>query len=1056
MATYQTMSNARAGGLLFGQQCPGTPPGEIYGDRVADAHDMRVILVRLSCPLMPQQSPPPLLGEGQTPPPYAPFPVCCILILPFDAFPCAQLAHFGIYPYNSTKPTDTTVTAIAPFVSEACDAHQANVTVAPFSCNFTHYAPPSPPKSILGGGSSRLRRRMLLAAQAAASPERHVQMSHHCNTPSGAWFRVWFPADAPPGSLSVHLSGLSAQHEATSDQQGTLADVDCKSDHVRRATIIISSTASQTYQHVQGSHVQFLQYTMSGAVHPVDMFFWAPAVRGGDAADGGSADDAFRAELCVLAHSSIANTRGGFLFQQPLCRHSPPLPTPPAVPPPLPPPPPPPPSLSPPPPRPPLLSLLLSPPPPIDADEGVPCSPRVAAATCAGPTEPCFLDKRCADPATDLDGDLGCGAGGHALCRFCEFGAYSSIGCPVPCTEVPGPDCAGPEKTCYLDERCRAPHLDTFGGLGCNAGGHSRCRFCGFGQFDGINCPEETLELELVIESTIETFQPDAFRQNLALFLMLPEDDIEVTAAPASLIVTATIRTRGNPATVAATAGTEGASKALRARLQTLSDGTASDVLGVRVLSVAAVRTTSDAASTNAATMTTVRAETSASASRAAAIPIAMAAVVVLFVAVAVCCRRTKRRRARAATAAAATASTQAKTTPQIQKLASCNKLKRSLSSKSQLKSHRDLFSDEIFVGCRSTDTAGSSASLSASPLRMLPSIPVTLADAPVGSGTTNGGAAYAVGPNASQSEEDGPPPPSNQQLVSWRERAIRRGLSPEQIAEAAAARRMSLPDAARLPGPSTARDFPDAARSRRCRGTFDRPPSLRVLPTTRHAGGATTRVASANLDAPPSADSHPESPTGALAALSTGAPVRAQPLINRPFASELAASSNLMDLNGRMNAEFSAETSHNDANPHDVSDGEEDAYDNGAGVGLDDETIFLTLAPRAMPSATPMPHTEAPRAAQHAHDHDGGRPTTELGAALEDAVAAGAVQAIPTQCRLSASDNMRASVRNAAVQAPAVQNMPGRVILADDGAGTSSNAAKDAAKSKIRPVVFI
>jgi hypothetical protein len=70
VATYQTMSNARAGGLLFGQQCPGTPPGEIYGDRVADAHDMRVILVRLSCPSMPQQSPPPLLGEGQTPPPY--------------------------------------------------------------------------------------------------------------------------------------------------------------------------------------------------------------------------------------------------------------------------------------------------------------------------------------------------------------------------------------------------------------------------------------------------------------------------------------------------------------------------------------------------------------------------------------------------------------------------------------------------------------------------------------------------------------------------------------------------------------------------------------------------------------------------------------------------------------------------------------------------------------------------------------------------------------------------------------------------------------------------
>ena len=479
VATYQTMSHAQAGGLLFGQQCPGTPAGEIYGDRVADAHDMRVILVRF---IAVHQCGHNLYGRRWE------RAKRLLRMLHFLSVPClssplrhlslrAQLAHFGIYPYNSTKLTDTTVTAIAPFVSEACDAHEANATVAPFSCNFTHYAPPPPPESTLGGGSSRLRRSMLLAAPAEASPDSHVQMSHHCNTPGGAWFRVSFPADAPPGSVSVYLSGLSAHHEATSDQQGTLADVDCKADHVRRAAIIVSSTASQTYQRVQDNHVQFLQFTMSGAVHPVDMFFWAPAVGGGDAADGGGADDAFRAELCVLAHSSIANARGGFLFQQPLCRHSPPLSTPPGLPSYTPPP-----SLSPPPPPPPLLSLLLSPPPPIDVDEGMPCSPRVAAATCAGPTEPCFLDKRCADPDTDPDGGLGCAAGGHTLCRFCEFGAYSSIGCPMPCSEVPGPDCAGPEETCYLDERCRAAPLDPFGGLGCNAGGYSRCRFCGFGR----------------------------------------------------------------------------------------------------------------------------------------------------------------------------------------------------------------------------------------------------------------------------------------------------------------------------------------------------------------------------------------------------------------------------------------------------------------------------------------------------------------------------------------------------------------------------------------------
>ena len=49
VASYRTMTTAQSGGLLFGQSCPGID-GEIFGDRVADAHDMRVILVRF-CPI---------------------------------------------------------------------------------------------------------------------------------------------------------------------------------------------------------------------------------------------------------------------------------------------------------------------------------------------------------------------------------------------------------------------------------------------------------------------------------------------------------------------------------------------------------------------------------------------------------------------------------------------------------------------------------------------------------------------------------------------------------------------------------------------------------------------------------------------------------------------------------------------------------------------------------------------------------------------------------------------------------------------------------------------
>ena len=43
-------------------------------------------------------------------------------------------------------------------------------------------------------------------------------------------------------------------------------------------------------------------------------------------------------------------------------------------------------------------------------------------------------------------------------------------------------------EPCYFDGRCTMGG-DPFGGLGCNAGGHASCRFCGFGNYLQIPCP---------------------------------------------------------------------------------------------------------------------------------------------------------------------------------------------------------------------------------------------------------------------------------------------------------------------------------------------------------------------------------------------------------------------------------------------------------------------------------------------------------------------------------------------------------------------------------------
>ena len=59
------------------------------------------------------------------------------------------------------------------------------------------------------------------------------------------------------------------------------------------------------------------------------------------------------------------------------------------------------------------------------------CHPSAATTTCAGANEPCFEDRRCGACATDPHSCLGCGAGGHELCRFCGFDQYKVVECPV-------------------------------------------------------------------------------------------------------------------------------------------------------------------------------------------------------------------------------------------------------------------------------------------------------------------------------------------------------------------------------------------------------------------------------------------------------------------------------------------------------------------------------------------------------------------------------------------------------------------------------------------------
>ena len=63
---------------------------------------------------------------------------------------------------------------------------------------------------------------------------------------------------------------------------------------------------------------------------------------------------------------------------------------------------------------------------------------------------------------------------------------------PLPCGGVAAAVCGrGPSEPCYYDAACDDSSL-----LGCNAGGvGARCRFCGFGEYDSIPCPEATVHI---------------------------------------------------------------------------------------------------------------------------------------------------------------------------------------------------------------------------------------------------------------------------------------------------------------------------------------------------------------------------------------------------------------------------------------------------------------------------------------------------------------------------------------------------------------------------------
>ena len=298
-------------------------------------------------------------------------------------------------------------------------------------------------------------------------------------------------------------------------------------------------------------------------------------------------------------------------------------------------------------------------------DDGTPpssgsdCPSDGARAVCAGPSEPCFFDPRCREPWNDPHGGRGCFAAGKGPnCRFCGFGSFMGIPCPVGRVrstaphprqtsvsvslrwpeieyyiEIAAPDCEPPSappsapppsppppstpplppptpppsppppmppppspappgakcspqarggicsgsltELCYRDDRC-VEGSDPHGGLGCNAGGNRKCRFCGFAPPGAVDwsyppCPQEVevevdvLKFDFEVSGTIEDAQEAAALLQLLLIADLncemPACLVEVFVSAGSVVLTgqATFydQAAAQQATAAATAITQ-------------------------------------------------------------------------------------------------------------------------------------------------------------------------------------------------------------------------------------------------------------------------------------------------------------------------------------------------------------------------------------------------------------------------------------------------------------------------------------------------------------------
>jgi len=123
-----------------------------------------------------------------------------------------------------------------------------------------------------------------------------------------------------------------------------------------------------------------------------------------------------------------------------------------------------------------------------------------------------------------MQGGLGCNALGKQCCRYCGFGAYLKISCDLPtgpseAASVTAKTPAFGRQCSHAEEECAHPWGETMyatteclvGGLGCNALGHRCCRYCGFGAYVGVPCPQQSLQARSDSSSAMLLAMPQRF-----------------------------------------------------------------------------------------------------------------------------------------------------------------------------------------------------------------------------------------------------------------------------------------------------------------------------------------------------------------------------------------------------------------------------------------------------------------------------------------------------------------------------------------------------------------